>query len=232
MYHTPPDSTVSLTGNRSSTPTGDRHTRSGSTVASPYDSAEERGGGTERQVLNGSPLVRAGQRGRVRLLPRRSIAACAIAVSAFAVAGGGAASGSASATSLSSYTASSSYTAASSTSTTYPAGKKQVCQARAQLKTSVEALVKPSTLTSGRTAIKADVSQVQTNLNNFKKAAKKDYKPQVDAVEASVQQVKTAVGKMGNGQVSKNLEAVGSAITQVGTTSAALFAETKASCES
>ena len=103
-----------------------------------------------------------------------------------------------------------------------------MCHARDQLKTSVVALAKPSLLVQGRTAIKAAVGQVMTNLNSLRKAAKGDYKTQVAAVKASIQGVESAVGKLGNGQVSKNLQAVGAAITKVGTTSGALLSKLKA----
>jgi len=198
-------------------------TRSGQMVTRPDQGDEERGGGAGREVRSGSPVGELGRLRRARLLSRRSIAALALAICALSVAGSAATSASASATSLPMH-------ALSSTSTTYPAGKQQLCESRAKLKTSVATLVKPSTLTSGRNAIKAAASQVKTNLTAFKKAAKGYYKPQINAVQAAVQQVATTADKLGNGQVTKNLEAVGSAITKVGTTTAALVANTKASC--
>jgi hypothetical protein len=210
-------------GRRLSSLTGGPGKRSGQTVTRPDQGDEKRGGGAAREVRSGSPVGELGRLRRVRLLPRRSIAALALAICALSVAGSAATSGSASATSLPLH-------ALSSTSTTYPAGKQQLCEARAKLKTSVATLVKPSTLTSGRNAIKAAANQVKTNLTAFKKAAKGYYKPQINAVQAAVQQVVAAAGKLGNGQLSKNLQVVGSAITKVGTTTAALVANTKASC--
>jgi hypothetical protein len=107
-----------------------------------------------------------------------------------------------------------------------------VCQARDQLKTSVEALTDPSVLTSGTSAIKAAVDRVQSNLDALRTAAKQDYKPEVDAFQTSLQQLESAVGNLGNGNLSQNLQAVGSAIAKVGTTSGDLFSKLKAACES
>lgn len=200
----------------------------GQSVPRRDDNADEKGGRNGREVLPGPSPSRLGRRGRLRLVWLGPFAACAVALSALAVAGLGPAGNIAGATSLSA--SSSSYTAAATTTTTYPAGKEQVCHARDQLKTSVKALTKPSLLVQGRVAIKAAVGQVMTNLNSLRKAAKGDYKAQVAAVKASIQGVESAVGKLGNGQVSKNLQAVGAAITKVGTTSAALFSKLKTRC--
>jgi hypothetical protein len=223
LPYEPCERAYSYSGRRLPSPAGGPGTPSGESLRRPDQGDEERGGGAGREVRSGSPVGELGRLRRARLLSRRSIAALGLAICALSVAGSAAASASASATSLPMH-------ALSSTSTTYPAGKQQLCEARAKLKTSVATLVKPSTLTSGRNAIKAAANQVKTNLTAFKKAAKGYYKPQINAVQAAVQQVVTAAGKLGNGQVSKNLEAVGSAITKVGTTTAALVANTKASC--
>jgi hypothetical protein len=129
-------------------------------------------------------------------------------------------------------TASSAPPASGGSSTTYPAGKEQVCQARDQLKTSVAALTKPSLLVGGTTAIKAAIDQIQTDLTALKAAAKQDYGPQVDAVQTDLQQLQTTVGNLGAGDLAKNLPAVGSAISKVGTSSQALFSTLQAACGS
>jgi len=74
----------------------------------------------------------------------------------------------------------SSSTAASTTeivssSTSYPAGKEQICQARDQLRTSISALTDQTLLAAGTTAIKASVDQVQTDLDAVKAAGRQDY---------------------------------------------------------
>ena len=126
----------------------------------------------------------------------------------------------------------SSTTTGSSTAATYPAGKQDVCQARDQLKTSVTALTKPVLLTGGSSAIKAAVDQVQTDVTALKAAAKTDYQPQIDALQASVKELETAAGDLGNGNVSQNLQTVGTDIAAVGTASADLFNLLKTSCGS
>ena len=120
----------------------------------------------------------------------------------------------------------------SPTASSYPAGKEQVCQARDQLKTSIDALTNPSLLLGGTNAIKAAVDQVQTDLTALVTAAKDDYKPQVSALQTSMEQLQTAVGGLGNGDLTKNLQTVGTAIASVGTAAANLFTQLKTTCGS
>ena len=136
--------------------------------------------------------------------------------------------------STSSSAASSSPSAASaaSGSTGYPADKEQVCQARDQLKTSVDALTKPALLLGGTDAIKAAVTQVQTDVSAMVTAGKQDYAPQVNALQTSVQSLQTAAGNLGNGDVTTNLQAVGTAIAATGSAAADLFTQLKAACGS
>ena len=148
-----------------------------------------------------------------------------LAMAALSVAGCSSKSGS-------SATSTTSTTAEPATSSTYPAGKEDVCQARDQLKTSVTALTKPALLTGGSAAIKAAVDQVQTDLDALKAAAKTDYQPQVDALQASIKQLQTDAGNLGNGSVGQNLTTVGTDIAAVGTSSTDLFTQLKTSCGS
>lgn len=122
--------------------------------------------------------------------------------------------------------------AGSAGSTSYPAGKEQVCQARDQLKTSTTALTNPSLLTGGSTAIKAAVDQVQTDLTAVAAAGKQDYQPQVTAMQSSLQQLQTAVGNLGNGSASENLKTIGTAIAATGTAAGDLFTQLKTACGS
>ena len=156
----------------------------------------------------------------------RSVVVCCIAVLAVAVVG------CSSNTSSAKTPATSAAPATAGPTTTYPAGKEQVCQARDQLKTSVAALTSPSLLAGGASAIKAAVDKVQTDLNAVKSSASQDYQPQVDAMQTALQQLQTAVGNLGNGNASDNLKAVGSAIAKVGTTSNSLFTKLQAACGS
>jgi len=109
---------------------------------------------------------------------------------------------------------------------------EQLCQARDQLKTSQAALTNPSLRAGGATAIKAAVDKVQNDLDALSTAAQEDYKPPVDAVQSSLQQLQTAVGNLGNGKLSQNLQTVGTAIATVGTTSADLFTQLEDTCGS
>jgi len=127
---------------------------------------------------------------------------------------------------------SSSASSAVSGSTGYPAGKEQVCQARDQLKTSISALTNPALLVGGADAIKAAVTQVQTDLGGIVAAGKQDYEPQVTAVQSSLDQLQTAVGNLGNGNVTQNIQAVGAAIAATGTAAADLFSQLKTTCGS
>jgi len=181
--------------------------------------------------------VRAGRSGR-RIVGRVIAVAAALAVFAVTAAGCSSTSTSTSSASSSSSTGStpsgsaSSAKAGSSTATSYPAGKEQVCQARDQLKTSITALTNPSLLLGGTSAIKSAVDQVQTDLTALGTAAKDDYKPQVSAMQTSMQSLETAVGDLGNGDVTKNLQTVGTDIAAVGTAAADLFTQLKATCGS
>ena len=162
-----------------------------------------------------------------RRVSLRSIAVCSMAVLAMAVAG---CSSKASTTSASASTSTS--TTMASSSTNYPADKEQLCAARDQLKASVTALAKPSLLVGGTTAIKAAIDRVQTDADAVKAAAKQDYQPQVNALETSLQDLRTAAGNLGNGSVSKDLQTVATDIGNVGTATQAVFTQLTTSCGS
>jgi hypothetical protein len=183
--------------------------------------------------------VHAGRSGR-RIVGRVIAVAAALAVFAVTAAGCSSTSTSTSTSTSSSSSSTgstpsgsaSSAKAGSSTATSYPAGKEQVCQARDQLKTSITALTNPSLLLGGTSAIKSAVDQVQTDLTALGTAAKDDYKPQVSAMQTSMQSLETAMGDLGNGDVTKNLQTVGTDIAAVGTAAADLFTQLKATCGS
>ena len=158
----------------------------------------------------------------------RKLIVALVAVAAVALGG----CSSTSKTSSSATTVAGSATTVAGSATTYPAGKEQVCQARDQLKSSVEALTKPSLLMGGTSSIKAAVTKVQDNLSSLKSAAKTDYKPQVEAVQTSVKDLQTTVSDHSNKSVSQNLQDIGTAIANVGTTSSELFTQLKTSCGS
>lgn len=167
---------------------------------------------------------------RCRRGPLRAVVILGAAVVAMAAVGCSSTSNHASTVSSAPSSSSSSTATGSSESATYPAAKEQLCQARDQLKTSVQALTQPSLLVGGTTAIKAGVDKVQTDLTDLKTAAQQTYGPQVDAMQSTLNQLETAVGTLGTGGATQNLQAVGTAIAPVGTTSADLFTTLQAAC--
>lgn len=122
--------------------------------------------------------------------------------------------------------------AKASVSTSGASDKEAACAARTQLQTSVDTLTSSSLLTSGTTAIKAAVDQVQTDLNSLAAAAKDDYRPQIDAVQSDLKQLQTSVSALGSGNVSENLTALGSSIAATGTSAQALLKQVQADCGS
>jgi uncharacterized protein YlxW (UPF0749 family) len=115
-------------------------------------------------------------------------------------------------------------------STSYPAGKEQICQARDQLRASITALTDQGLLAAGTTAIKASVDQVQTDLEAVKEAGKQDYQAQVTNLQEALQQLQTAVGNLGNGDTAENLRAVSKAITLTGAAGEDLLTQLKTAC--
>ena len=110
------------------------------------------------------------------------------------------------------------------------ASKEAVCTARDNLKQSMTDLADPSLLTGGKNGIESAVNKVQKNLDALESAAKTDYKPQVDKVKSSFEQVKTAVGDLGNGKLSDNLQQIGDAISALGTSISSLYDVLAAKC--
>ena len=185
---------------------------------------------TERCPARWAPTGGPGRRHRIRCVAVSAM----VAALAIALAG---CSSSTTSTSTSTSTgttpsASSTSPASSGTPSSYPAGKEQLCQARDQLKTSVASLTNPSLLQQGAAVIKAAVDQVQTDLNAVVAAGTQDYQPQVTALQSALQQLQSATGNLGNGNVSQNLQAVGTAIAATGTAAADLFGQLQATCGS
>jgi hypothetical protein len=115
----------------------------------------------------------------------------------------------------------------SSTTTT---GKQAVCAARANLQQSLTALANPSLLTGGKSAIQSAVDTVKTNLDGVSSSAQQVYKPQVDAVTSALNGLETALSKLGNGNLTQNMQAVGNAIASVGNTAANLVTTLQTAC--
>ena len=169
---------------------------------------------------------------RSRAVPRVAMASAVAVTLAVVLAGCSSSNTSPSTSSSSAASSSSASSSASSGSTSYPAGKEEICGARDQLKTSIDALTKPALLLGGTDAIKAAVTQVQTDVNAVVAAGKQDYAPQVNALQTSVESLQTAVGNLGSGSVATNMQAVGSAIATTGMAASDLFTQLKAACGS
>ncbi len=118
------------------------------------------------------------------------------------------------------------------TTTTEASGKAPVCEARSDLAESVKALADPSLLTGGKAGIESALDEVKSDLDALSSAAGDVYQPQVDDVKAAVDDVGTAVSGLGSGSVTENLQAVGNAIADVGTTSADLLSTVQKDCPS
>ena len=157
-------------------------------------------------------------------------------VSLLAAGAAGCASGTTGTSSVSPSAATSSMMAASMTATTgstsYPAGKEDICQARDQLQTSINELTNTQLVAEGTNAIKAGVDQVQTDFDAVKAAAKDDYQAPVTALQSALQQLQTAVAGLGSGDATENLRAVGAAITTTVAASENLFTQLKTACGS
>ena len=120
---------------------------------------------------------------------------------------------------------------AAASSANGPVGKEEVCAARDELKTSVTALTDASLLTGGTTGITAALGQVQTDLTAVKTAGKQTYGTEVDAMQSTVDQLKTVAGDLGNGKAAENLQSVGTAIAATGVAED-LFSKLASACGS
>ena len=197
------------------------------------DNGDRMNADTERCPARWAPTGGPGRRHRIRCVAVSAM----VAALAIALAGCSSSTTPTPSTSTSTGTgttpsASSTSPASSGTPSSYPAGKEQLCQARDQLKTSVASLTNPSLLQQGTVVIKAAVDQVQTDLNAVVAAGTQDYQPQVTALQSALQQLQSATGNLGNGNVSQNLQAVGTAIAATGTAAADLFGQLQATCGS
>ncbi len=117
-------------------------------------------------------------------------------------------------------------------SATYPPDQAQLCQARDDLQASLGELTSPALLTQGASAIGSAVDQVQNDLDAVVTAAQPELKPQLDAVQTSLEQLRSAVGDLGDGGIAQNVQAVGSAAGDVGSASTDLLSELDKICGS
>jgi hypothetical protein len=177
-----------------------------------------------------TPPVQATRRAPARTRPIRAVATVAMIVLTLGLT---ACSSSNSPTGTSSPAdAQPSSSAPESGASTYPAGKEDVCQARDELSASINALTDPALLTGGTAGIQAAVGEVQTSLTALVAAGQDDYGPQLDALQAALDQVQTAVADVGDGNAATGLVAIGAAIGSVGTAASILFTELRTTCGS
>ena len=120
----------------------------------------------------------------------------------------------------------------SPSTTNASAGKAEVCRARDELRESVGDLADPTLLTSGRSEIQSALDDVQDDLDALGRAAARDYETEVDGVQSSIDDLKTAVENLGEGSLSEGIEAVGSAISAVGRSTEPLITKLRADCPS
>lgn len=116
----------------------------------------------------------------------------------------------------------------SATTTTTPS----VCAAKTDLQQSVKALVDPSTLADGKSGITQAADDVEKNLDALGAAVKADLQPDVDAVKSSLDDLKTSIGKLGDGAVGSGLSAVGEDITKASTATKNLIDAVTTRCSS
>lgn len=121
---------------------------------------------------------------------------------------------------------------ATSGSSSYSADRQRLCQARDDLRASVSQLTDPSLLGQGASAIGNAVDNVQTNLNSLNTAAQPELKPQLDAMQAAVQQLRTSAGNVGSGNIAQNLQNLAGDVAAVGSAAADLFRALDAACGS
>ncbi len=113
---------------------------------------------------------------------------------------------------------------------TYAPEQAQLCQARDQFQTSAGQLTDPALLSQGASAIGAAVDKMQNDLDALVTAARPELRPQIDAVQTSLEELRTAVGNLGSGDVAENLRNVTSAAAKVGSSSTQLLSELNTIC--
>ena len=130
----------------------------------------------------------------------------------------------------SSSTPSSSTTSKSTSSTSTASSKNAVCSAADDLKQSMAALADPSLLTGGKSGIESAVNKVKSDVTALESAAKGSYTTETSAVKSSLDQLETAVGKLGNGNAVQTLSEVKTAITSLGSSISSLESALKTKC--
>jgi len=122
----------------------------------------------------------------------------------------------------------SSSSSSSSTTTT----TQSVCAAKSDLQQSLKALTDPSTLSGGKSGITDALDAVKQDLDALGASVRSDLQPDVDAVKSSLDDLKTALGKLGSGSAGSGISAVGDAIGKVSTSTTKLVDAVTTRCPS
>ena len=118
----------------------------------------------------------------------------------------------------------------SSTSTTTP--DDAVCADKTKLENSVDSLVDGDLLTSGKSGIDSAVKKIQKDLDALRSSVKADLQPQVDDVKSALTELNDAVGDVGDGSLTDNIQAIGDSVSKVGSTAGDLFRDLDTECPS
>ena len=120
----------------------------------------------------------------------------------------------------------------SKSSTSNSSSSSAECKSLSDFKNSISGLTNPSTLSGGMSGIQSSVDAVKKSLDSLVSTTKSANKPQVDALKSSLTDLDTAIGNLGNGSATANLQSVGAAITKVDTSATALVTTLEAGCPS
>lgn len=109
---------------------------------------------------------------------------------------------------------------------------EDVCDARAELTTSLEALQDVDVVEGGTSALEAAFADVERAVGDVADVAGDDLRDEVDAVEASFAELKGAVDSLGEaGTASAAIEAVSRSVADLAAAAGALGDELRDGCE-
>src|SRR3954451_14005130 len=119
----------------------------------------------------------------------------------------------------------------SSSGTTATTGSTDpVCVALRKFRKTVVNLTTPSLITGGRKAVDNAATKVKRDLKELRGAVDDNLRPSVDALDESVDQLRSAASRLGSGSLTQNLRTIGNAIESVGQDAQALVQEVKDKC--
>ena len=104
------------------------------------------------------------------------------------------------------------------------------CKARDDLKASVKALASPALLTGGKAGLQSAADDVKSDLDAVVSSTKDADQSDVDATKAAIDDLKKAISDVGDGNLTSNMQAIGSALANVGSTGEKLVSNLGADC--